>query len=50
MVHKCDADDSNVSKQDQEVGNHKNQKEDDLQMAAVGQPQEDKFHYCCVVH
>lgn len=50
MVHKSDADNSNVSKQDQEVGNHQNQKEDDLQMAAVGQPQEDKFHYCCVVH
>ena len=50
MIHKSDADDSNVSKQDQEVGNHKKQKEDDLQMAVVGQPQKDKFHYCYVVH
>lgn len=50
MIHKSDADDSNVSKQDQEVGYHKKQKEDDLQMAAIGQSQEDKFHYCCVVH
>lgn len=50
VIHKGDGDDRNVSKQDQEIGNAKEQEEGDIQMAAASQSQEDKFHYSCVVH